>query len=156
MRPGTFHLILGSKYSTPNRSFYLRYHKIGMLVIFVHDVTDILLEFTKCNVYMKNRNGKFYRIHDMISNIGFATFTFAWYFLIAFFSPRFISLNIFIKFNRYRFLFRLYWFPLKIIYSSSVIAVHRAYYRGAGLYAFFNSLLLLLLILDIYWFYVSS
>jgi ceramide synthetase len=53
-----------------------------------------------------------------------------------------------------RYLFRLYWFPLKIIYSSAVIAVHKAYHRGAGLYAFFNSLLLVLLILDIYWFYV--
>lgn len=110
-------------------SYATRYHKIGILVIFVHDVTDILLEFTKCNVYLKNRNGKFYSFHDMIANIGFVTFTLAW------------------------FLFRLYWFPLKIIYSSGVIAIHRAYYRGAGLYAFFNSLLVILLILDIYWFY---
>lgn len=55
-----------------------RYHKIGVLVIFVHDVTDILLEFTKCNVYLKNRGGKFYPFHEHLSNIGFATFAFAW------------------------------------------------------------------------------
>ena len=102
-----------------------------MLVIFVHDVTDILLEFTKCNVYLKNRNGKFYAFHEQISNIGFATFTLAW------------------------FLFRLYWFPLKILYSTGVVGVHKAYYRGAGLYTFFNILLWILLILDIYWFYVN-
>lgn len=110
-------------------SYATRYHKVGLLVIFVHDVTDILLEFTKCNVYLKNRGGKFYPYHEHISNICFAAFTCAWY------------------------LFRLYWFPLKILYSAGVVAVHRAYFRGAGLYAFFNCLLWILLMLDIYWFY---
>jgi ceramide synthetase len=112
-------------------SYATRYHKIGLLVLFVHDVTDILLEFTKCNVYIKNRGGKFHSINEIISNIGFTAFTAAWY------------------------LFRLYWFPLKILYSSGVVSVHRAYYRGAGLYAFFNILLWFLLCLDLYWFYVS-
>ena len=37
-----------------------RYHNVGILVVFLHDVTDVILEFTKCNVYAKNRNGKFY------------------------------------------------------------------------------------------------
>lgn len=55
-----------------------RYHKIGMLVLFVHDITDIFLEFTKCNVYMKNRGGKYYAIHDYISTIGFLVFAAAW------------------------------------------------------------------------------
>ena len=57
--------------------------------------------------------------------------------------------------NSIRYLFRLYWFPLKILYTCGVVSAHRAYMRGAGLYAFFNSLLWLLLCLDIYWFYVS-
>lgn len=110
-------------------SYATKYHKIGLMVLFVHDATDILLEFTKCNVYLKNRNGKFYAYHEHISNICFAAFTLAWY------------------------VFRLYWFPLKVLYSTAVISVHRAYYRGAGLYLFFNSLLWILLCLDIYWFY---
>ena len=59
-------------------SYATRYHKIGLLVLFVHDVTDILLEFTKLNVYLKNRNKKYYAIHEHVSNIGFATFAFAW------------------------------------------------------------------------------
>jgi sphingoid base N-stearoyltransferase len=59
-------------------SYATRYHKIGLLVLFVHDVTDILLEFTKINVYLKNRNKKFYALHDHVSTIGFATFSFAW------------------------------------------------------------------------------
>ena len=112
-------------------SYATRYHKIGLNVLFVHDITDILLEFTKLNVYLKKRNGKFFPMHEHVSNIGFALFTFAWY------------------------LFRLYWFPLKVLYSSGVVAVHTAFHRGAGLYTFFNGLLWLLLCLDVYWFYVS-
>lgn len=110
-------------------SYGTRYHKIGIMVLFVHDITDILLEFTKCNVYLKNRGGKFYAFHDHVSSIGFVSFSFVW------------------------FLFRLYWFPLKILYTCGVVSAHRAYIRGAGLYAFFNSLLWFLLCLDIYWFY---
>lgn len=110
-------------------SYGTRYHKIGVMVLFVHDATDIILEFTKCNVYLKNRSGKYYAFHDHIANIGFVSFTGAWY------------------------LFRLYWFPLKVLYTCGVVAAHRAYLRGAGLYAFFNSLLWFLLCLDIYWFY---
>jgi len=100
--------------------------------VFLHDVTDILLEFTKCHVYVKKRNGKFYAYNEHISNIGFVGFTITW------------------------FVFRLYWYPLKVLYSSGVVAAHRAYMRGAGLYAFFNSLLWFLLFLDLYWFYVNS
>ena len=98
----------------------------------MHDATDIILEFTKCNVYLKNRAGKYYAYHDHIATIGFVSFTAAW------------------------FLFRLYWFPLKIIYTTGVVGFHRGYLRGAGLYGFFNGLLVLLLGLDIYWFYVSN
>ena len=113
-------------------SFFLtfRYHKIGILVVFLHDVTDILLEFTKCHVYVKKRNGQFYAYNEHISNIGFVGFTISW------------------------FVFRLYWYPMKVLYSSGVVAAHRAYIRGAGLYAFFNLLLWFLLFLDLYWFYV--
>jgi ceramide synthetase len=67
-------------------SYATRYHKIGLLVLFVHDVTDILLEFTKLNVYLKNRDKKYYPIHEHVSNVGFAIFTLAWYvFLNCFF-----------------------------------------------------------------------
>lgn len=54
------------------------YHKVGILVIFVHDVTDILLEMTKCHVYLKKRNNKEYKIHDLISSIGFVAFATSW------------------------------------------------------------------------------
>jgi sphingoid base N-stearoyltransferase len=59
-------------------SYATRYHKIGLMVIFVHDITDILLEFTKCNVYLRKRNGRTYNIHEHISNICFGFFTIVW------------------------------------------------------------------------------
>ncbi|CAF0919255.1 unnamed protein product [Brachionus calyciflorus] len=115
-------------------SYGMRFHRFGLLVLFCHDVNDLLLEFTKCNVYMKNRNGKFYGLHETISFIGFATFTVTWY------------------------MFRLYWFPLKILYASSVITCHRAYQlaykNGAKFYALFNGLLFTLFLLNVYWFYL--
>lgn len=100
------------------------------MVVFVHDATDIVLEFTKCNVYLKKRNKEFYPIHETISNIGFGVFTLSW------------------------FVFRLYWFPLKILYSTSVVSVYTAVERGAGLYGFFNTLLWFLFALDLYWFHL--
>ena len=59
-------------------SLITRYHKIGILVLFVHDVADICLEFTKCNVYMKNRGGKYYPSHDHIATVGFLIFAVIW------------------------------------------------------------------------------
>ncbi|XP_064644935.1 ceramide synthase 1-like isoform X2 [Lineus longissimus] len=108
-------------------SYAVRYHKVGALVLFVHDVTDICLEFTKCNVYLKDRGGRFYAFHDILSTIGFIFFASTW------------------------FIFRLYWFPLKVLHSAG---------HGAMTYApslpvfwfFFNVMLWILQILNIYWF----
>lgn len=109
-----------------------RYQKVGLMVLFVHDITDILLEFTKCNVYLRKRNGNVYDIHEYISNVFFVMFAITW------------------------FVFRLYWYPLKILYTSTVVSVYKAVPRGAGLYLFLNSLMWFLLCLNLYWFYVSE
>jgi len=110
-------------------SYGTRYHKVGIVVLFLHDVTDILLEFAKCNIHIKKRNGREYWSNDVMANLCFGMFSIAWY------------------------IFRLYWFPLKVLYFSSVVSAHRGYHRGAGLYLFFNGLLFTLLGLDLYWFY---
>ena len=55
-----------------------RYHKIGLLVLFLHDIADICLEFTKCNVYLKNRGGKVHQLNDHLSTIGFLCFASTW------------------------------------------------------------------------------
>ena len=51
---------------------------IGILALFVHDVCDIFLEFTKINVYLKTRGGKYRPIHEKLSTIGFLGFATVW------------------------------------------------------------------------------
>lgn len=59
-------------------SYATRYHKIGLFVMFVHDITDILLEFAKCNTYLRGRNNKIHVLNDHIADISFAFFAAAW------------------------------------------------------------------------------
>lgn len=55
-----------------------RYHNVGILVLFLHDVNDVQLEFTKLNVYFKHRGGVYHRLNDVISNVGCLTFSISW------------------------------------------------------------------------------
>ena len=50
----------------------------GALVLLLHDVTDVELEFTKLNAYLKYRGGKTYLVHEMLANLGFACFAISW------------------------------------------------------------------------------
>ncbi len=52
-----------------------RFHLIGLLVLFVQDIGDIALEFSKSMIYIKDRNGRTYYWPEVIANMGFAFFT---------------------------------------------------------------------------------
>ncbi|PAA47465.1 hypothetical protein BOX15_Mlig024247g2 [Macrostomum lignano] len=110
-------------------SLLMKYYKTGALVLFLHDLSDIILEFTKINVYLKDRGKKFFLLNEWLANIGFVIFAFSWAW------------------------FRLYWFPLKVLYPShwSVYLYHQG--RDPKMFVFFNSMLFALQILHIYWFY---
>ena len=75
-------------------SYSTRYFKIGLLVLFFHDICDIWLEVTRFNHHIKFRNGKSHLINDLIANVGFVLFALSW------------------------LVFRLYFFPLKVLYST--------------------------------------
>ncbi|KAK6314317.1 hypothetical protein J4Q44_G00157760 [Coregonus suidteri] len=107
-------------------SYAFRFHNIGLLVLFLHDINDIQLEFTKLNVYFKTRGGDYYLIHDILSNMGSVSFSITW------------------------FWFRLYWFPLKVLYATCVSSLQSV--SNIPFYFFFNFLLLTLLCMNIYWF----
>ncbi|XP_027014499.1 ceramide synthase 1 [Tachysurus fulvidraco] len=107
-------------------SYAFRFHNIGLLVLFLHDINDILLEFTKLNVYFKIRGGKSHMINDVLSSVGFVGFGITW------------------------FCFRLYWFPLKVLYASYVTSLQSV--PNIPFYFFFNALLFALLLMNIYWF----
>ncbi|CAF0790641.1 unnamed protein product [Adineta steineri] len=111
-------------------SYATRYHKVGLLVLFVHDITDIWLELAKALHYLSLRKGGRECPRWETAATGcFVMFLLSW------------------------FLFRLYWYPIKVLYSTGVVTAYRAYGRGCGLYGFFNSLLWILLGLNIYWLY---
>uniref|UniRef100_A0A8C0FEF5 Ceramide synthase 1 n=1 Tax=Bubo bubo TaxID=30461 RepID=A0A8C0FEF5_BUBBB len=107
-------------------SYAFRYHNVGILVLFLHDVNDVQLEFTKLNVYFKHRGGVYHRLNDVISNIGCLTFSVSW------------------------FWFRLYWFPLKVLYATCYSSLQSV--PNIPFYFFFNALLLVLTLMNIYWF----
>ncbi|KAG8454931.1 hypothetical protein GDO86_001231 [Hymenochirus boettgeri] len=107
-------------------SYAFRYHNIGILVLFLHDINDIQLEFTKLNVYFKTRGGRYHRVNDIISDIGCVTFSMSW------------------------FWFRLYWFPQKVLYATVYSSIESN--PSIPFYFFFNALLFTLTLMNIYWF----
>ena len=59
--------------------FHFRYHKIGVLVLFLHDVNDVFLEFGKLCAAFRIRNGKYHLLPDILSSVTFLCFTLLWY-----------------------------------------------------------------------------
>ena len=55
-----------------------RYHYVGLLVLFLHDIGDVLLEFGKTVIYFKEMDGQKYPKIENIANGLFATFIFSW------------------------------------------------------------------------------
>ncbi|XP_045408163.1 ceramide synthase 1 isoform X2 [Lemur catta] len=107
-------------------SYAFRYHNVGILVVFLHDISDVLLEFTKLNVYFKSRGGSYHRLHALAADLGCLGFCFSW------------------------FWFRLYWFPLKVLYATVHCSLRSV--PDIPFYFFFNALLLLLTLMNLYWF----
>ncbi|XP_044311955.1 ceramide synthase 1 isoform X2 [Varanus komodoensis] len=107
-------------------SYIFRYHNVGILVLFLHDINDVQLEFTKLNVYFKNRAGFYHRLNDILSNTGCVSFSLSW------------------------FWFRLYWFPLKVLYATCHTSLRSV--PDIPFYFFFNALLLVLTLMNVYWF----
>ncbi|KAG4077460.1 hypothetical protein HA402_002887 [Bradysia odoriphaga] len=72
--------------------FSTRAHKAGAVVLFLHDICDVLLEGTKTAHYFRMQGDRKYPIFELISNVGFLLFALVW------------------------FCFRLYAFPLRMIW----------------------------------------
>ncbi|XP_054837527.1 ceramide synthase 1 [Eublepharis macularius] len=107
-------------------SYVFRYHNVGILVLFLHDINDVQLEFTKLNVYFKYRGGVYHSLNDFISTIGCISFSVSW------------------------FWFRLYWFPLKVLYATCHSSLRSV--PNIPFYFFFNALLFVLTLMNLYWF----
>lgn len=108
-------------------SYVFRFTNVGVLILFLHDITDIVLEFTKLVLYHKTKGGMWTKVCDAISTVGFVIFGAFW------------------------FVFRLYWYPLKAMYAAGHTCVI-VMKREPPFYIFFNVLLWTLLAMNIYWF----
>ncbi|KAJ7321492.1 Ceramide synthase 1 [Desmophyllum pertusum] len=108
-------------------SFAIRYHRIGILVLFLHDINDVSLEFTKLCLGFKSRGGKYHRIPDILSTTGFLTFAVLWFYC------------------------RLYLYPIKVLYTCGCGC--RPYVPlTAPFYFFFNGMLWTLFFMNLWWF----
>ena len=47
-------------------------------MLFLHDIGDVMLELSKCFVYLKTRKGVECKITEFISNISFGIFLLEW------------------------------------------------------------------------------
>lgn len=63
-------------------------------------------------------------------------------------------IHIYCVFSCLRFWFRLYWFPLKVLYATCVSSIRSV--PTIPFYFFFNALLFSLLLMNIYWFLVRA
>ncbi|XP_037044759.1 ceramide synthase 1-like isoform X2 [Bradysia coprophila] len=59
--------------------FSIRGHKAGTVVLFLHDICDVLLEGTKTAHYFRMQGERKYRIFELIANVGFLLFAFVWF-----------------------------------------------------------------------------
>ncbi|KAH9292357.1 hypothetical protein KI387_012354, partial [Taxus chinensis] len=103
-------------------SYVLRFARIGSVVLAIHDATDVIMEFSKMLRYIG---------YDFLPSITFVIFAISW------------------------FVLRLVYFPIWIIWSTSyevLLTLDRSKFRSGPIYYYvFNTLLICLLILNIYW-----
>ncbi|UYV67150.1 CERS1 [Cordylochernes scorpioides] len=107
-------------------SYGLRYHKTGSLILLLHDICDILLEVAKLNVYFKIQAGVKKPMFEQLANSAFLLFSVTWY------------------------VTRLYWYPLKALYTNGAVLSQTGIILPFGI--LMNSLLWVLQLLHVYWF----
>eukprot|EP00731_Ephydatia_muelleri_P017773 Em0010g871a len=107
-------------------SFIIRFHNIGLFILFLQDIGDVTIELSKTVVYFKTRGGGHCRKTEIVANICFALFTLQ------------------------HIVFRLYWFPTKAIYSTMVVGMIT--HPGGPFYLPFNTGLWILYGMQVYWF----
>jgi sphingoid base N-stearoyltransferase len=109
-------------------SFLMKYVRIGALVLFLHDFSDMVMAFTKLNIYMKTRNNGFYKLHDLLSTVGFFIFLISWGWL------------------------RIYWYAMKVLEATNWCVYLQYREADPRMYLIFNLMLIMLEILHLYWF----
>nr|CDS17732.1 lag1 longevity assurance 1 [Echinococcus granulosus] len=110
-------------------SFFAKFHRVGLLVLFLHDISDVILELGKFFIAVRSKYPEYANRLEHIANCLFAAFVLTWFYL------------------------RIYLFPTKVIYGTTwgVYLTHLD--REAYFFLFFNTMLTTLYLLHIYWSY---
>ena len=59
-------------------AFFCRYHYIGLILLFLHDIGDVLLESAKTAKYFEILDGKRLPMVDLLANVIFGAFAIEW------------------------------------------------------------------------------
>ena len=102
-------------------------HQVGIVVIFLHDICDVFLATSKTLFYLKKQGKRTVLVLERLAEFCFACFAVTW------------------------FVARLYWFPLRVIFFTSVV-VEQMQLTNIPYSLLFNILLYVLLAMNIYWF----
>ncbi|VUZ40460.1 unnamed protein product [Hymenolepis diminuta] len=110
-------------------SFFAKFHRIGLMVLFLHDISDVILELGKFLIALRSNYPEYASTLEHVANFLFAIFVLSWFYL------------------------RIYLFPIKVIYGTTwgVYLTHLD--REAYFFLFFNAMLVSLYFLHIYWSY---
>lgn len=106
-------------------SLCFRYHKVGLVVLYLHDVADIFMESSKIIICLKNKFNS--TLLEVLSAIGFLSFTFVWFWC------------------------RLFLYPQIVLFSTCYLG--RTMLPQASFFFFFNVLLSALMFLNVWWFH---
>jgi len=71
-----FHLPIGFCVQDISSIFSFRYHRIGLVVLYLHDVADVFLESSKIVLCFKKKSPS--KLLEFLSGAGFLGFSFAW------------------------------------------------------------------------------
>ncbi|CAJ0947586.1 unnamed protein product, partial [Mesorhabditis belari] len=109
-------------------SYVDNYTLAGALVFLLQDNSDAILEIAKLCVYLKKRtNGDFYPSLDLAGKVILQIFGIVW------------------------MIFRLYWFPCKLLYACLYGGVYLGP-QDSPVFSIIGSLLILLYFLNVFWF----
>lgn len=107
-------------------AFSSGYYRCGVLCLFCLDVCDVFLHWAKILRLMDNAKPLY---------------------------PPFL-IGVYLSMVISWFVFRLILFPIKVMYTASFQAVHYGGWINCDNWIFYNSLLLILFFLQVYWFYL--
>ncbi|KAI2801251.1 Ceramide synthase 1, partial [Blomia tropicalis] len=111
-------------------SYLTKMHRIGVLVVYLFDICDIFLESIKCIIKLKLKSSKAKMVAESIKVLQFVALLYFW------------------------FRFRLYLYPIRVIYPSAICFSYNSIDQWFPLSFALFLLLWLIFFLNIYWGYL--